>query len=745
MWPACLTGGVPALLALWAIGCSLPDLQGREDVVFDLVDQFDSAEVLVETGLVDLGTPPARDHLGPGWSWSETSADGTTFVWSSPRMSRLRFFLTEPRALQARLRCRPFRSRERSVHRLSVRINGEPSGELPLERGWQELELTLPSDRLIPGVNTLSFEPVWTGALPLAGSQVGAREVAVAFDWIRFVPREPAAPTADGPARRMQLTAGSQVDYFLEHSRESHLAIDSVQISDARSPTRFRVTVRSDATEPTVLLEKVRTTKGVRVALPDSETPLRLRVETLGGSVELTAPRVVSSASSRTPNRSDLAPLETQSPRPQPSLVVLYLIDTLRADHLTGFGYQRNTSPSLVKLMEDAVVFDNALAQSSWTKSSVGSILTGLLPWSHGAERLRDAMITNLEIMPEILGREGFRSAAFIANGMIGEPFGFNRGWERFEMMPESLATAADVHRSALSWLDTLDPTSPALLYLHTVEPHTPYDPPPIGEDEMAPQEVDRAVGSVEAMRRLAASTSAPDPSLVSTLIDLYDAEIAAADRELADLIDDLRSRNRFDDTLIVVVSDHGEEFFEHQGWTHGRTLHRESLHVPLIIRFPRGWSAGTRVTTRVQHIDLLPTLLDYLGIETPPELSGSSQLCAIEAAASTVDLDCEGLSPRAIFSGIHYYGNHWVGVVAGDWKLIVDRVDSLDKTVQLFDLVRDSAETDNLAAAYPATAGYLTSLIRGELARNSHRDGSVEVELDRETEKRLEALGYLN
>jgi arylsulfatase A-like enzyme len=296
-------------------------------------------------------------------------------------------------------------------------------------------------------------------------------------------------------------------------------------------------------------------------------------------------------------------------------------------------------------------------------------------------------------------------------------------------------APAAQVQASALDWLTDAPSDSRNFLYIHTIDPHTPY----------ALSNDDERVGSVGFMRQLAESRETPTPVLIAELIDLYDDEIVASDHHFSELLDTLQTRGLYDRSLIVVMSDHGEEFFEHGSWTHGRTLHRESLHVPLLIKFPDRFAAGTRVTETVQQIDLLPTLLDYLEIPPPTGLRGRSLLCSVLRALGGATEKCSTGSPGPIFAGIHYYSSHWQSVVLGDWKLILRGTDRLDREAQLFNRRLDPGERLDVAADHPIRVGYLTALLRREMRGPALAGASRTVELDTETRERLEALGYLN
>ena len=343
------------------------------------------------------------------------------------------------------------------------------------------------------------------------------------------------------------------------------------------------------------------------------------------------------------------------------------------------------------------------------------------------------------------LQNSGFATGAFSANGNISKIFGFHHGFDHFRLMGQFDAPATAVQAEALAWLADQDTAQGVFLYAHTIDPHAPYFPTKRLHSSTGSTPTVELVGTVPFMRRLAKSSDEPDPALVQELVDMYDEEIRVNDQELERLIEDLKGRGLFDRSLIMVVSDHGEEFQDHGSWTHGRTLHQEVLHVPLLIKFPHNWAAGQRVTETVQQIDLLPTVLDYLSLPRPAELPGKSLLCSIQQTGSQGSRPCETDQPRPSFSSVHYHHNHWVGVTLGDWKLILKGTRRLDREAKLFRRDLDPDEQRNLADRYPVRVGYLATLIRAEMNHRPLAANSKPVELDAETRHRLEALGYLN
>ena len=288
---------------------------------------------------------------------------------------------------------------------------------------------------------------------------------------------------------------------------------------------------------------------------------------------------------------------------------MVYLIDTLRADHMGCYGYPRDTSPNLDRLAREGVLFERAYAPSSWTRATVGSLFTGLLPPGHGAQRRDQALRGDVPTLAEMLREQGYATAAFISNPNVLPVFGFGRGFDEVvDVESRSRETRADgVHSAVFEYLDRpRDPSTPLFLYIHTRDPHTPYEPLPPYDTRFRPE---------------------PAWSHYEKTKALYDGEIAYNDAEIPNLLDRLEQEGIASNALMAFVSDHGEEFFEHGSWEHGQTLYEEQLAVPLIMTFPGGVHAGSRVERPARITDLMATIADVVGTAAPEGTGAESLL----------------------------------------------------------------------------------------------------------------------
>jgi arylsulfatase A-like enzyme len=376
-------------------------------------------------------------------------------------------------------------------------------------------------------------------------------------------------------------------------------------------------------------------------------------------------------------------------PQRRAPLVVLYLVDTLRADHTSPYGYTRDTTPELAHLAADGVTFEAAISAASWTKPAVGSILTSQPPPRHGAVQLRDALDPAVATLPEMLQAKGLATGAAIANAVIySAGTGFEKGFDVYQGLhgagdrPSDVVPAGPVVDAALQWLDDRA-GRPAFLYVHTMDPHVPYSPPPPFDRRYAP--------TPDPPEHKAADPRFDyrEPADRERLTAQYDGEIAYGDQELGRFLRELRGRGLYDDALIVFVADHGEELLDHGQWLHGRTVYDEVVKVPLVVKFPGGRHAGTRVKQQVETLDILPTVLSELGLPVPeaPVIAGRPLQSVLRG----------GAPDRAAVSQISHRGFVAFGIRATGDKYV--RRLSPENDERYFDLARDPGETENRLA----------------------------------------------
>jgi arylsulfatase A-like enzyme len=392
-------------------------------------------------------------------------------------------------------------------------------------------------------------------------------------------------------------------------------------------------------------------------------------------------------------------------------LVIVYLVDTLRADHTTSYGYDRPTTPQLQIFARDAVLFESAIAHSSWTKPSVASLMTSRLPSRHRAVQLRDALDSGQVTLAEMLAAKGFATGAVIANSVIyAADSNFQQGFDVFrglhgeEGRRSKIVDTRLVVDQALGFVDSRRGL-PAFLYVHTMDPHVPYAPPPPFDTMFEPRAVPGHAG-------IDPRSDFKEPLDRERLIAQYDGDIAYGDQQFGRFIDELKKRGVYDDALIFFVSDHGEEFQDHGEWLHGKSVFDELIHVPLIVKFPGERGAASRVKQMVALSDVLPTVLEALNMEVPdpPAIVGRP----LQGVAF-------GKAPEPpVVSEISHRGYVSTGIRTGKAKYVRRFAPQTDEL--FFDLARDPAEAHNLIDQLPEDLRRLRSGVEATMQVTPYR-----------------------
>jgi arylsulfatase len=408
--------------------------------------------------------------------------------------------------------------------------------------------------------------------------------------------------------------------------------------------------------------------------------------------------------------------------------VLLVVVDTLRVDHLGCYGYDRATSPALDRLAAEGVRFEYAYSQAPWTTPSIGSLLTSRYPSEIGIHDDRSVLEEDLVLLPEVLAEHGYATGAVVSHHFCSSRWNFDQGFESFDesnVLGHAAVTSEDVTLRALEFVDAAR-EGPFFLWTHYFDPHFAY----IGHDEHpfpGPEDYDGPIGDGLEYRVIYKMRNVLTDEDMGELIRFYDSEIAHTDRWIGALFDGLRERGLWDDLLVVFTADHGEEFRDHGGLGHSRTVYQETVHVPLLIKRPGGRDAGQVQSAPVPLLDLFPTILDHAGIG-PSDTARGRPLFAPDPDERTV------ISETSRKGGVR-------GVVQGRYKLI-HRVEADE--VSLFDVVADPGETEDLAASHPE----LVEGMRADLTlwdRMIELRDATQIELSEEERERLRKLGYID
>lgn len=475
--------------------------------------------------------------------------------------------------------------------------------------------------------------------------------------------------------------------------------------------------------------------------------------------------------------------------------VLLYVMDALRADHLSCYGYERDTSPALDRLAAEGTRFSACFSPATWTRPVAASLLTGLYPPAHGTRTRHDTLGESVPTIAESFAAAGYDTYGVTSMGNVSGATGFDDGFDRFsdlykrediiEKRSTSTATeeeltgqegaialprAEDITREFETLLEDRDSENPFFGFCWSIEPHIPYDPPDDAvrfRDEAYDGPVD---GSRESLKRVDSERD------LEQLEALYDEEVRYNDDCLGSLLDALEAAGELEETLICVVGDHGDAFEEHGRLTHGHAPYDELVHVPWIVRPPAGGD-GVVASELASLVDVTPTVLDSAGLpipDHPSTVAGDSLAPALEGRP------VEG-HDRVYFETRSYdMQNAFYGVRTTDWKymrieqpdvkastaldlaryvlekgLVIDILRHprhywqryrYDDRERLYDLAADPGENDNVARSDPDRAAELESELDEWLAAcEEYRDVTDDrrAEIDDRTKEQLRELGY--
>jgi arylsulfatase A-like enzyme len=470
------------------------------------------------------------------------------------------------------------------------------------------------------------------------------------------------------------------------------------------------------------------------------------------------------------------AALAPGRPKP-PHGVILVLADTLRRDHLKPWGYARDTAPFLGRLASEGALFEDAIAQGTWTKVAASSILTSLSPSTHGLRDLSDRLSAAVTTAAESFRNAGYATFATSSVPFTGKLSNLHQGVDELHevtSLPEGAGLSSKTSRGfvdrLLPWLEDHSDV-PFFAVLHVFDPHSPFEPvAPWNEVWMDPEtmaahrnDMKKVADEIEFsfMKAQSLPTQAEidrsgiDPATYVEREHIwYDASIRAMDKEIERLFERLEELGLRDDTLIVFVSDHGEEFLEHGRHFHGQSAYGEMINVPLFFWWPGVVPGGVRSGETVQAIDVLPTILDLALVKAPEQAQGQSLLPLLVAEAKPDDL---GWRRRPAFAErvpdrdtpAKYESQlEAMAIVSDGWKLIRNGVRPDGRPeLELFDHSGDPINLRNVAAEHPEIVERLSKQLESwhaaakaaHIAPEQGTDGLSPAEVER-----LRALGYL-
>jgi choline-sulfatase len=568
--------------------------------------------------------------------------------------------------------------------RLSVFVNEKPVGTVEVPTRYSSPELTVPAAALAVGDNRIRLTFRNAGPLP------GSRRAAAALEQVELG-APAAAPSASAPAlvsevelagdRRRALSGGgaSRLSFYVQVPAAGRLT--AAYGAPAAGATAL-IRVSSDGAAPAVLFEgpaAAKWTDGSWDLGPWAEQAVRIDLVSRGGAVAWAAPRVVVPA----------------PPPPAPPTVrkldriFIWMVDTLRADKVHVYNPRTVVqTPHYDAFAADATRFAWAEVPGTWSLPSHASILTGVYPTVHKATAHEARLSLDVPFIAELMHKAGFRTAMFSSNGYVSGKWGFDRGWDKNRnFIRESLPNGADyLWKTARPWI-LANGAHKQFVYLATVEPHVIYNPrkPYLDKYWKKPYHgpIKPALTGIQ-LGLIKSGKLKPTDTDKAYLEALHNAEITESDDLFGAFIADLKKANLYDTSAVVVISDHGDEFWDHGDVGHAQSVHQELVHIPLIVRAPGLFPAGKVVSTDVEAMDLFPTLLDVAGVATPPDTQ----------ASSLIPLLANEVGPRAAWSQNLAMSR---GIKVGRYRLIHSGA-----RIELYDELADPLEKVDLTGRRP-------------------------------------------
>lgn len=700
------------------------------DLAFDLVRNI-AALIREETPRIDFQKSAGhREYLRRGWSYQEED-----FTWAQDKNCSVEFYRYDlQNNLEIEAVCRTIPSRDGKRQDVSLFLNGEKVGSfLPDAASFQPISLTLPASALNLGRNILEFRSSY-GSKPseiYPGSR-DARDLSLAFQKIEF-----------GQNLRCLDDKG-----LIQKANSTFSAFVIL-------PHRFELNIRyqnfSNTSSSVVLIDESK--NGIPIILPPGKKRYKktIRLEKKG-IYELRfaaeGPREGYTIWSKIDVVNLKTPVEnSQKARKTRKLnkpdILIYIIDALRADHMSCYGYERLTTPNIDKFAEENTRYLNAYANTSWTKASGAAILTGLYPKHNKTMTRDDKMPDEIMTLAEILRDTGYFTAAFIGNGNLSHVFGFDQGFDVFEEFFGTYSYSRHVQSNRINekvfeflqeFLEK-DERKPLFLLIWTVDPHDPYTPEESVKNlfdihRYAPLDT-YSFSFLEDVRK---GEIRPSLSQIEFVKVRYDQEIFFNDRSFGELLTSMKNQGIYDDAVIIFTSDHGEEFFDHAGVGHGLTLYNEQIKIPLIAKIPQNGKSSD--TNRVQHIDIFPTILDILRLNPPYELDGTSLFSIVNPLRTLYFEEKLGL-------------NDLNAVLDHERKLIYNRrFDPRLSKIMIPALesfaVEDESESENLSLEGLSDRLRLQDLLFYRNSMDKFIAERQKADIPEDLDQKLKALGYI-
>jgi arylsulfatase A-like enzyme len=749
-------------------------------VVLDLVRDLPSAWVDREIDRIEL-LPRTQRRFTHGWWQINAPSDDEPSIWSTGRASVIELPVVELADRTLSLDVEPLMAPDQLPHQ-TVRIswNDHDLGRHVLDWKRQTITLDIPAAIQTLGLNRLRLEPLWWISAMAARISFNDRDVGLKLYGLSLS-GAPEARAAGLPGVRIQRDdviqhPGSLVawHYRLPDAPRLRTSLGWQGGRPPAHPMRWTLSVLEESGKQTVLAshEMEALAAGEEIALDiDLSAWAGQRIGLQATLAGRRSRDVLVWRAPRIDGVEQRSAFDPSNVRDQYDLLFV-LFDTLRADHLAPYGNEVIDTPALQALSDSGFTFDRAYANASWTRPSVASLWTGLRPTAHQVITASSTVPEAAPYLPAILSKAGYLTVAVSNNAHFSSDFGFGRGFEQMYDYFDERPAVLDEHPSPAAqaeqlWSRFLAPAfeqqteRPVFAVVHEIDPHSPYEaPPPFADRYEFGYEGNIDGWNIrnvkEGMRMLRAVNDYGEWLGEADKLQMraqYMAEVSFVDAYFGEIMKHLERSGRRDRTLVVFLSDHGEQFFEHGLWGHGRSLHEEELHVPLIFSLPGVVPAASRTALPVQLLDIVPTVLDLVGVEGPQPQHGRSLLREILSDSGSKERgDPIFARSNTVFhhrNTVFQSSEWWHSVQLPDWKLIRQTRSSSGTRVDtyaLYDLARDP---DELLDRWPheRVIGFaLKQLLESKLQQDERVsfEAGTSREMDPDVLENLRGLGYL-
>ena len=740
--------------------------KSEEFSTIDLLSDFEFAETLEETETLDIGDPDAASVFTSGWGKPEK-----TGVWATSLTSEIKFFTFVPQKKQEIVfLCRPFTYPNSPPQTLEVRLNGEFVDKQELEKKERECSFILPENSLRKGKNdlTLVFGYAKSPAEMVGGKD--KRSLAVRFSSIRFPAKKSYGQHVFLKNDVIYFNPLCRINYYIKLPRAAHLQFDfeaeGTKLDRIKSDLNLNVSITEEGASVEEIfnlnlstLSQDKKTWDVDLS-QHAEKIVRLSLNLNSqGDADLVDLSQVYGKLYKPQIRGAKEPsltgkITTESPEKLEGIektnLIIAILDAVNPDFMSCYGFDEKTTPYIDTLAEEGIVFTKAFAQASWTLPSTVSLFTSLHPLSHKVwsreRRLDDKAFT----LAEALKEKGFKTCGLSANASASSVYNLFQGideeialfdWDKDRLRSRKrlkVIWAEDFVEPAREWIYR-NKQEQFFMYIHFLQPHTPYNPPPSFLDEAAHTYNGPLKGKEPLMPRKLNLDELSEAD-IEYLIANYKGNLRYADYYLGEIVDILKDHNIFENTILVITADHGESFLEHGVFGHSHNLFDEEIRIPLILRFPKKFGlSGKKTTALVQSMDLMPTFLEVYGQEKRNQ-------------------NLEGKSLWPLILGSQEWGHRCIlGSLSkpfveeetrsdmlrdGKHKIIITK-----KDIQFFDLEADPGEMNNIYLQSPIISNYYNQQLlkmRKELLEGEDLAMKGKFIINKKTREHLRALGYI-